>query len=66
MSVRKAQPMLQIGASKDAIKEAHLAVVEILKIGTKDRESTVAALNSLATICQVTNTTITSCSFKNE
>jgi hypothetical protein len=53
---------IQIGAKKESIKEARAAINDILKSGSLD-ETKREALKCLSTLCQVTNTTITNCTF---
>jgi len=56
------QTAIEIGASKEAVKEAKVAILDIIKSQNGDdvkRE----ALITLRTICQVNGTSISHCTF---
>ncbi len=52
-----------IGASKDAIAEARAAINDILK-SSCDQSTKVVALETLRTVCQVNNTSISNCNIE--
>lgn len=61
-----ARPMtaMHIGATKETVTEARHAIVEILAAPYADNATKVAALDALRSICSVSNTTVTGCSFQ--
>lgn len=58
--------LLHIGASKETVLEARKAIIEIMKVsaGLADSEVKVKALETLNTICSVSNVAVTHCIFK--
>ena len=56
-------PMIQIGATKDAVREARGAINDILRAPHLDNRTKIAALSTLATLCNVNGTSITNCNF---
>ena len=57
--------MINIGVSKEAVKEARTAIMDILN-SRADQSTQVTALNVLSTLCEVNNTNITNCTFTNK
>jgi hypothetical protein len=55
--------LICIGANKEAVKEARAAIVEILRVNVSDTVKC-EALETLRTICGVTNTAISNCNFE--
>ena len=60
----KTKPLLSIGASKEAVKEARAAINDILKSVNCDNSTKVEALKTLSTLCSVNNLNISGCNFK--
>ena len=58
------KPMIQVGASKDAVIAARRAIIDILKVHNVDQETKRTALNVLSQLCEVKNTNITHCNFQ--
>lgn len=50
-----------VGASKEAIAEARLAINDILSISGVDQSTRVTALQVLSTLCAVNNTSLINC-----
>ena len=57
------RPAINIGSNKEAIKEARLAINDILKAAHVDNQTKIEALRSLNTLCNVNNTSISGCKF---
>jgi hypothetical protein len=55
-------PLLYIGAQKEAVKEAKVAILEILKSPTADEKTKRVALKTLSNLC-TTQATINNCNF---
>jgi hypothetical protein len=56
--------LLQVGVSAASIKEARLAINDILKSRMADESTKVVALGALKSLCEVNNTSITNCNFE--
>ena len=54
--------IINIGVSKEAIKSARQAILDIIKV-SPDREVSVAALDAFTKVTQVGHTAITNCNF---
>ena len=57
-------PLIQIGASPIAIKEARQAINDILRVPHIDNKTRIEALKALSTVCQVNGSTITNCNLQ--
>ena len=53
---------IQVGVSKDAVREARAVIMQILEASCEERTKRVA-LSALCHVCDVTNTTIQNCHF---
>lgn len=58
-------PMISIGASKEAVREARGAINDILRTPHVDNDTKAEALRALTTLCNVNGTTITNCHLTN-
>jgi hypothetical protein len=54
-------PLIHIGASKAAVKEARAAINDILRAPQVENGTKVEALRTLATLCNVSGTSISGC-----
>ena len=61
----KETPMVHIGASKDTVDAAKLALLAILTQPNAEQVK-IEAIRCLSSLCKVENTTITGCSFSTE
>ena len=55
--------MLVIGVSRETVREARGAIMDILKAHASESVQ-MAALSALCTICEVNNTTVSNCNFE--
>lgn len=54
-------PMIHVGTSVDAVREARGAINDILNARDADNTTKQEALRTLATLCNTNNTTIQNC-----
>lgn len=57
-------PLLQIGVSKEAVKEARAAIIAILDNKNAENKTKIVALETLRTLCNVNGTQVTNCNFE--
>jgi hypothetical protein len=56
-------PMINIGASPEAVKAARSAVIDILKVPYVDNKTKMEALRAFTKVCAVEGSTISNCTF---
>lgn len=62
-SKNRTAPVISIGASVSAVKEARGAINDILRTPNVDNSTKTEALRALSTLCAVNNTMITNSNF---
>jgi hypothetical protein len=55
--------MINIGANKETVAEARMAIMDILNSNSNDQSTIVVALKTLKGICGVSNVNVSNCQF---
>jgi len=66
MATKMSSPMINIGASPEAVKSARMAIIDILKVPYVDNKTKIEALRAFTKVCAVEGgASISNCNFSN-
>ena len=64
MKKERTAPMIQVGASVEAVKSARQAIIDILKLPYVDNKVKAQALRTFEKVCAVNGTSISNCNLQ--